>query len=289
MDAIKILGSLLGNNATSSGIGGQVLGSLLGGLMGSGAQQQSGSGGLGGLLGGLMGGAQQQGGAGGLGSVLGGLLGGGGAQQGGAGGLGSVLGGLLGGGAQRGGAGGGLGDVLGGLMGGGRPSGGVNWGLLGGLAMTAFQMLGKRGAAADTLSLAGLDKMLDPEQTASPTDEARIQQQALVLIRAMINAAKADGQIDAQEQQNIVSKIADLGPQEIDFLRQEMEKPLNMDFLRDANSDMAPNIYLMSLMAINLDTVAEKQYMQQLAQKLGLNAQSVNDLHQQLGLEPLYA
>lgn len=268
MDAIKILGSLLGNNATSSGIGGQVLGSLLGGLMGGGAQQQSGSGGLGGLLGGLMGGAQ---------------------QQGGAGGLGSVLGGLLGGGAQRTGAGGGLGDVLGGLMGGGRSSGGVNWGLLGGLAMTAFQMLGKRGAAANTLSLAGLDKMLDPEQTASPTDEARIQQQALVLIRAMINAAKADGQIDAQEQQNIVSKIADLGPQEVDFLRQEMEKPLNMDFLRDANSDMASNIYLMSLMAINLDTAAEKQYMQQLAQNLGLNAQSVNDLHQQLGLELLYA
>ncbi|MFC4603526.1 DUF937 domain-containing protein [Rhodococcus kronopolitis] len=60
-------------------------------------------------------GAQAQSGGGGIGDLLGGLLGGGGSQ---AGGLGEVLGGLLGGGG--GGGAGGIGDLLGGLLGGGR-------------------------------------------------------------------------------------------------------------------------------------------------------------------------
>jgi len=34
MDALQLLGSLLGNNATSSGQGEQILGQLIGGLMG---------------------------------------------------------------------------------------------------------------------------------------------------------------------------------------------------------------------------------------------------------------
>ncbi|TQF74236.1 DUF937 domain-containing protein [Rhodococcus spelaei] len=55
---------------------------------------------------------QAQSGGGGIGDLLGGLLGGG--QSGG--GLGNVLGGLLGGGQS----GGGLGDLLGGLLGGGK-------------------------------------------------------------------------------------------------------------------------------------------------------------------------
>ena len=288
MDAIKILGSLLGNNATSSGIGGQVVGSLLGGLLGGRGQRPDAGGGLGGMLGGMLGGQRPDAG-GGLGGMLGSMLGGQRADMGG--GLGGMLGSLLGGGAARGGLGGlgGLGSVLSGLAGGGRPQSGVNWGLLGGLAMTAFQMLGNRGASASASSLAGLDQMLDPEKTASPADEARIQQQALVMIKAMINAAKADGQVDAQEQQNIVSKLADLGPHEAAFIQQEMAKPLNLDFLNEVNPDMSPNVYLMSLMAINLDTPAESQYMQNLAQRLGLDAQSVNDLHAQLGLAPLYA
>ena len=124
--------------------GADMLGSLLGGLMGGGEpaqQQQQPAGGdmLGSLLGGLMGGGapaqQQQQPAGGdmLGSLLGGLMGGGEPaqqQQQPAGGdmLGSLLGGLMGGGApaqqqQQQPAGGDmLGSLLGGLMGGGAPA-----------------------------------------------------------------------------------------------------------------------------------------------------------------------
>jgi hypothetical protein len=60
--------------------------------------------------------AETQSGGGGIGDVIGGLLGGGNASGGG--GIGDLLGGLLGGGNASGG--GGIGDLLGGLLGGGK-------------------------------------------------------------------------------------------------------------------------------------------------------------------------
>lgn len=277
MDALKILGSLLGNNATSSGIGGQFLDQMIGGLTRGGAQ----SGGLGNVLGGMMGGGQP----GGLGGLLGGLMGSR-AQAGGAGGLGDVLGGLMRGGAQSGG----LGGMLGGMLGGNRPqSSGVNWGLLGGLAMAAYQMMGKRGATAAQASLDGLEKMMAPGQAAAPAVVSEMQQQALLMIKAMINAAKADGRVDDQERQNILSKVSELGSKEVEFLQNELAKPLNLDFLGGIAREMAPDIYLISLMAINLDSQEEANYMDKLAQTLGLDAQAVNTIHQQMGVAPLYS
>lgn len=294
MDALKILGSLLGNNATSSGIGGQIFGQVLSGLTRGGPQQQPGGnwgGGLGGVLGGLLGGGPQQQqapGGGGLGDILGGLLGG---QRPppppAGGGLGSVLGSMLGGG-QSGGMGG-LGSVLGHLAGGGRSQGGgIPWSVLAGLAMAGFNMLGKR-TAGQASSLAE-SSLLPPGAEAAPAEAvAQLNQQAITLIKAMLNAAKADGQIDQQEQQNIVGKLADLGPQEAAFVKDEIARPLNMDFLEQVQQGMASNVYMMSLMAINLDTDAEVNYMQRLAQALGLDPQTVNGLHQQLGINPLYS
>ena len=254
MDALKLLGSLLGNNATSSGQGGQILGQLIGSLTGSGAQS---------------------GGAGG--------------------GLADLLGGLSRGGAQSGGAGGGLTDLLSGLSGGVRPQGSGTPGgsnlssLLGSLAMVALQMFNQRGAASGSSSFAALATAASEQVPPAAVDAAQAHQQALAFIKAMINAAKADGQIDAEEQQKIVSKLGDIGPQEAAFIREEMSKPLNFDFFADISQDLTPQIYAVSLMAINLDTPAEISYMQQLAQGLGLDAQTVNSIHAQLGLGPLFS
>ena len=102
MDAVKLLGSLLGNNS----MGSNVLGGLLGGQE-RGAQRDSGGlGGLGALMGLLGSGGGQGGGgsAGGLGNLLGGLLGGQGGQRGsgaGAGALGALMGLLGDAGAQQ--------------------------------------------------------------------------------------------------------------------------------------------------------------------------------------------
>jgi uncharacterized membrane protein YebE (DUF533 family) len=98
MDAVKLLGSLLGKKSLSSGLGGQLLGSILGGGGGN-----SGGGGIGGLLGSVLGGGGggQQSSGGGMAGLLGGLLGGGGGAQSGGGGIGDLLGMVMGGGAAK--------------------------------------------------------------------------------------------------------------------------------------------------------------------------------------------
>ena len=272
MDPLKLLGSLLGNNATSSGLGGQILGQLIGGLTKGGVQSSGTGGGLTDLLGSLTRGSAQSGAAGG--------------------GLTDLLGGLTRSSAQSGGAGGSLTDLLGGLTGAVRPQGNVApggsnmAGVLGSLAMIALQMFSQRGAASGQSSLAALG--LTDAASGQAVDTAQTHQQALAFIKAMINAAKADGQIDAEEQEKIVSRLGDIGPQEAAFIRDEISKPLNFDFFADITQDLTPQIYAVSLMAISLDTPAEISYMQQLAQGLGLDPQTVNGIHAQLGLAPLY-
>lgn len=299
MDALQILGSLLGNNATSSGQSGQILGQLLGGGQGG----RSG-GGLADILGNLAGGGRSGGtSGGGLADVLGSLIGGGSSSSSrgmasGGGGLADILGSLTGGSSSRsmaGGGGGGLADVLGGLMGGGNRSGSAGGGsgagaqLLGGLVMAALQMLGQRGASTGQSAFSGLAGMVESGQASLPTmDVDQTQRQAMTFVKAMINAAKADGQIDAEERQKIISKLSDVDPQEVAFIQEEMRKPLNFDFFSEVTQDMALQIYAVSLMAITLDTAAEAHYMQQLAQGLGLDPQTVNAIHAQLGLAPLY-
>ena len=299
MDALQILGSLLGNNATSSGQSGHILGQLLGGGQGG----RSG-GGLADILGNLAGGGRSGGtSGGGLADVLGSLIGGGSSSSSrgmasGGGGLADILGSLTGGSSSRsmagGGGSGGLADVLGSLMGGSRSGsagGGSGAGaqLLGGLVMAALQMLGQRGASTGQSAFSGLAGMVESGQASLPTmDVDQTQRQAMTFVKAMINAAKADGQIDAEERQKIISKLSDVDPQEVAFIQEEMRKPLNFDFFSEVTQDMALQVYAVSLMAITLDTDAENHYMQQLAQGLGLDPQTVNAIHAQLGLAPLY-
>lgn len=232
MDAIKLLGGLLGNNAT----GGNLLGTLMKGAMGGGAapQQQSAGGLLGGLLGGG-GGASSGGGGGIMGNILKAAvmkqMGGGGAP------------------AAAAGGGGGLGGLLGGLLG------------------------GEAAAAVEEDPLAGV-----PQQQAND--------QATLIIRAMCNAAKADGQVDEAEQQAIIGKLGgDLDQAEADFLRQELSSPLDVaGFSSSVPRELGPTVYAMSVMTVKVDTRQEAQYLGQLAQGLGLDQNTVGQIHQQLGL-----
>ena len=217
------------------------------------------------------------GGRSGGGNVLGSLLGGGGG-----GGLGSMLGGAAGGG------GGGLGGLLGGLMGGqaGGSAGGGAGGMLG-------QILGGQGgqAGGQAGGMGGLLGQVMGGQQAPQAPTAADNDQAALLIRAMVNAAKSDGQIDQQEQQNIVSKLGgDVGPEEAEFIRSEMAAPLDVNaFVRSVPSGLEKQVYLVSLMAINLDSKAEAVYLDQLAKGMNISEQESNQLHSELGVGQLYS
>jgi len=224
MDAIRLLGSLMGNQSLASGLGGKLLGGLLGG-----------------------GGGQPQQQASGLGGILSGVLGGGGQQQ-----SANPLGGLIG--SVMGGGGGGISSLLGSVLGG--------------------------GGAAEQPAAA----QLPPEQHAAAND------QAVLMIRAMVNAAKSDGRVDEKEQENIISKLGDdVSQDEIAFLKQEFAAPVDVAaFARSVPQGLEQQIYALSLTSIDLDTNNEAQYLGQLAQGLKLDPNLCNQIHDQVGAPKIF-
>ena len=110
------------------------------------------------------------------------------------------------------------------------------------------------------------------------------------MLRAMIAAAKADGEIDAEEQRKITEHLGDVSPEEAELVRREMQSHTNLEDLIDSvPRGMEQQVYLMSLLAIDLDSQAEAQYLDKLARGLNISQQQANAIHEQLGVPKLYA
>jgi len=280
VDTVKILGALLGGGGMSSGAGSEVLKSVLGAAV-SGKQGA----GLEDLLGSVLGGGQSGQSGGGLGDILGSVLGGGSGQAGG--GLGDVLGSVLGG-NQPGTSnqGGDIGDILGGVLGGSQSTAqaGTDAGL-GDLISAALNQFGNSEQAAQQNSAPRNFEEHSPGMVHSEACD-----QATIVIRGMINAAKSDGRLDKAEQENITGKLGHVSQDEIEFINSELAKPLDVDgFVRSVPRGMGNQVYAMSLTAIDLDTNPEAQYLHQLAQGLGIDEQTANQIHKQLGAPALYS
>lgn len=182
------------------------------------------------------------------------------------GGRGGGLGGLLGSALSGGAAGGGLGGLLSSLTGGGKED--ENAQAPGGLGGMLNQALGGQAAP-----------------NASSAENA----QAELLLRAMINGAKADGTVDEAEQRKIVEHLEDVTEEEANFVRNEMAQPLDVDaFIRSVPKGMEQQVYLMSLLGIDLDSKAEAQYLDQLAKGMGIAPELANQIHEKLGVPQLY-
>ncbi|MEM9440753.1 MAG: tellurite resistance TerB family protein [Pseudomonadota bacterium] len=212
--------------------------------------------------------------------MAGSMLGGG---EGGAGGgaLGNLVGSLLGGGQSAGG-GGALGNLVGSLLGGGggqAAGGGLAGGLIGSLAKAAMSQMGGGASGGGGFDLS----QFTTGQMDSQRDE---NDRALVMIRAMLTAAKADGQIDAGEQQRILGKLDESGAnQEMrQFIQSELQKPVDIESIAAEvdSPHMATEVYTASLFAIDVDTPGEQAYMNKLASRLGLPATLVKQLHDSL-------
>lgn len=242
----------------------------------------SSGGGLGGALSGGAGGGL----GGGLGGMLGGLLGGqAGAQPGG------QAGAAPGSTAGSGGLAGSLGSLLGGK--GGAAGGGAMAGGLGGLLeqISGGGSTAASGASAPSSGSLGdlLNRSLQGEQVAAP--DAGQEAHARLLIQAMVNAAKSDGSIDQAEQQKIVEHLGDdVTPEEREFVLGEMRSPLDVDgFVASVPRGAEKQVYLMSLMAIELDQPAEARYLDTLRKGMGLSESDADAMHRQLGVQTLYS
>jgi uncharacterized membrane protein YebE (DUF533 family) len=120
-------------------------------------------------------------------------------------------------------------------------------------------------------------------------DDSEGGQDAVLLIRAMIAAANADGVIDQEERNRILGKLetVNLSDQEHSFVVRELLSPVGMENIVTAvkSQEMAKQVYTVSLLAIEVDTDAERTYINTLAQRLGLDESHINDIHRKLGIE----
>jgi uncharacterized membrane protein YebE (DUF533 family) len=124
----------------------------------------------------------------------------------------------------------------------------------------------------------------DPEPTAEQN------QQAEILLRAMVSAAKADGNIDAEEQKKILEQLKDASEEDEEMVRKEVQAPLDLQGLIDSvPSGMEQQVYLMSLLAINLDSKEEAVYLDRLAKGLNISHAVSNQIHDKLGAPQLYS
>ncbi|WP_299846742.1 tellurite resistance TerB family protein [uncultured Paracoccus sp.] len=274
-----ILGDLLGNNTgqssgRSSGSGG--LGDILGQVLGGGAAGGAGTGRR-------YGGPNSTGAQGGLGGILDNLTNQARNSRSGSsgGGLGDILGQLTGGSKTRSSSsgGGGLGDILGAVLGGAAGAGAAD-------ALSRKGSQQTNDASFGELFNDSLQRGDEPEVAPTPEQNAV----AGLMLRAMIQAAKSDGKIDDAEKQRLTSELGDLDDEERQFIREQMAAPIDAQGLaREVPSGLEAQVYLMSLMAIDFDSKAEAEYLHSLAQGLGLNQQVVNQIHEQVGVQNLYA
>lgn len=147
---------------------------------------------------------------------------------------------------------------------------------LGGLAYLAYKnyQSGKQATPA-----APMDSPPPPAPADSGFDPALIQDNRgqdmrLALVQAMISAAKADGHIDTDENQAIMDNInkLDFGQAEKGFLFEQLGAPSDPIAIASLAKDEAQGseLYLASLLAIDVDTPEEARYMERLGDALRL-------------------
>lgn len=222
--------------------------------------------------------------------------------SGGLGGLGS-LGGLGGSGRS---SSGGLGSLLGGLTGSGGSRGGlstatkakIGLGALG-VAIAAYEHYKSKNAAPASpgVPMPGHGPLPPPPPNAAsapppppamPTPAtAEPAAEAMHLLRAMVCAANADGLIDADERQRILGSARDAGldAEDIDTLEGELAAPLTVaQLVARTRPAQREQVYVASVIAIGRDTEIEVRYLDDLAQRLGLDNAAREQLHSELGL-----
>jgi uncharacterized membrane protein YebE (DUF533 family) len=118
----------------------------------------------------------------------------------------------------------------------------------------------------------------------APNDTAACNALALKLVRAMLAAANADGQIDGAELKRVLAAIeqADLNPGDKAAMLKAMNSPDTLDGIAALadSQEVAVELYAASLSAIEVDTPAEHAYLSMLAAKLNLPGELVNAIHE---------
>ena len=124
-------------------------------------------------------------------------------------------------------------------------------------------------------------------------EQATLQERALLLVRAMVAAAWADGQLDSEERDRILQRLAAAGitGEGGEFLASALNAPPALETLLAQVGDpqSAEEFYVASLLAITVDSEPEREYLRRLAARLGLRPEQTARLHALVGAPPLVA
>ncbi|HHF3036545.1 TPA: tellurite resistance TerB family protein [Vibrio diabolicus] len=109
---------------------------------------------------------------------------------------------------------------------------------------------------------------------------------SVLILKAMIGAAKADGHVDEEEMARIEQALADMGADEHvrQLVQQELNKPLDpAEIANQATSpQQASEIYLAYLIVADEQNFMEKAYLQELAKQLQLSPEVTQQLEVQM-------
>lgn len=168
-----------------------------------------------------------------------------------------------------------------------------------------FSRFGTQAASATEATEAGLGTLMGAMTSAAGTGAkgmgemmealtkgtavgATTEENARLMIRAMIQAAKSDGEIDADERRAILDHLSDASDEEIAFVEAALDAPADPAALAaDTGDAMRAQVYSAALMAISVDTEAERAYLRNLAEALQLEDAVVADLHRGMNRPPL--
>lgn len=151
---------------------------------------------------------------------------------------------------------------------------------VGGLAWTAWQNYQNSQGNAAAPTARSEEQFLAQAQPAG-------EEIGRSLVRAMIAAAKADGQIDAKEKSAIFEKLdaMKLGPDEKAFVFDELMSDPDIEAVVAPvrTPEMASEIYAASLVAMTADSPEERAYLDALAARLGLDPELVRQIEAAAG------
>lgn len=162
--------------------------------------------------------------------------------------------------------------------------------ILGGIAIAAFEHLQQKGVIgggkASTPGAPGGANMEPPPVPPMPPTPAEQHANAMLLIEAMVNAAKADGTIDDAERARITGELDKAGAtaEERAWLDGEMAKPADLDALlaKVQSPDLAAQVYAASVLVTGNDDSSERAYLGLLAARLGLSGEMVDAINRQI-------